>query len=128
VITSSGICPYSRFSPELREKWHKERGIEDPFKKMVRKEIMEEQPKKEGEDYEEGSSFFIPPPRNKKEPVIKEPESAPLVSEEGMTKQERYRAANKEKLAEKARARRAGGGVQGRETRAKPGRGSGGET
>jgi hypothetical protein len=33
----------------------------------------QEQPKKEGEDYEEGSSFFIPPPRNKKEPVPKEP-------------------------------------------------------
>jgi hypothetical protein len=69
VITTKSACPY--FSMEQREQWHKERGIEDPQKAIIQREVR---------------ISSVP---------------------DGMTKEERYRARNREKLALKAKARRA---------------------
>lgn len=90
MITSPSICPYSRFSLELREKWHKERGVADPFKKVVEKRPMED----------------LVPDKPPLKPEVKIEEPKP--ESDGMTKQQRYRLRNKEKLAAKERERRAG--------------------
>lgn len=70
MIVSKEACPY--FGKEEREKWHQERGIEDPQKAILQREVR-------------------------------------ITSQsEGMTKEQRYRLRNKEKIAQKARERRAG--------------------
>jgi hypothetical protein len=71
VITTRSACPY--FSQEQREQWHKERGIEDPQKAIIQREVR----------------------------ITSVPD--------GMTKEQRYRERNREKLAAKARERRAKG-------------------
>jgi hypothetical protein len=85
------VCPYR--SPEMREKWHQARGLKDtgpvvaPAEQDTSKPVWRTQQTCP-------NSVEVPPPEVKAPPM--------------MTRQERYRAANKEKLAQKARERRAG--------------------
>ena len=85
-------CPYG--TEEMRERWHRERGIEDPGKKVVRKERMED------------------PVLNKSSETV-ELQAVPI-KESKSTRDEKervrlaeYRARNREELAAKARERRA---------------------
>jgi hypothetical protein len=106
VITSKDkSCPY--FSVEQREQWHKERGLDDPRRKVEKRRMEEEKSVKRG-------PMVLVPPRPEKvtvntpqevEAVVK---AEPPLSEQGMSKEQRYRARNREKLAQKARERRAG--------------------
>jgi hypothetical protein len=89
-------CPY--FSEEQREQWHKERGLDDPRLKVVEKRRMEE------ERSVKRYPMVLVPPRPEKVAV-----DPPPLGEQGMTKEQRYRLRNREKLAAKARERRAKG-------------------
>jgi hypothetical protein len=96
------VCPYR--TPEMRAKWHQERKIADPefssvtTRQRTKPEVVE-----------------VPDPPEVKAPqAAREVERAQIELDDeeapplqGMTRQERYRAANKEKLAAKARERRA---------------------
>jgi hypothetical protein len=96
VIISKESCPY--FSEEMRVKWYQERGIEDRGRKVVRKKRMEDSVPDKPEP------VFLP--KEETQPVIEEEVKAPPL-QEGMTKEQRYRARNKEKIAQRARERRA---------------------
>ena len=87
MITPPKVCPY--FSKEAREKWHRERGMEDPM--MAAGGLVWKKEVNPVEKFNKSSGEVRP---------SKQEESAP-------TKEQRYRLRNREKLAAKARERRA---------------------
>jgi hypothetical protein len=97
------ICPYR--TPEKRAEWHANRGIEDPEKLPGdwKAENLKEA-KKRVEDNLEGTVKALMPILEE----VKAEVSPPPMQEHELTKEQRYRARNKEKILARQRERRAG--------------------
>jgi hypothetical protein len=95
-------CPYR--TPEKRAEWHAQHGIEDPEKlpKDWKRENLEAA-KKRVEDNLEGTVEALMPILEEVKREAQEVSPPP-----SLTKEQRYRLRNKEKLAARARERRAG--------------------
>ena len=114
MITGIGICPYSEHSPEDRARWHRKHGVDDPLLKAkggrVAGDPFPDEPAVEVYVSEVKGKTLVEVFAGEKPQEVVDP---PMPDEEtirkpdGMTKEQRYREANKERLAERARERRA---------------------